>query len=271
MPESPKGDLKFDDTALTVAGDGAPVVLVHGMGLNRYMWDGQMPPLTASFRVVAYDLLGHGQSIARPGPYAMDNFVDQLARLLDRLEIKRCGLVGFSLGGLIAQAFTLAHAGRVDALAILNAGYDRSADERSGMIERLKITRDAGHGATVEMALARWFTPDFAARRPDRVETVRRWMHANDPAAYREIYRVLVYGDRPLSDAISAIRCPALVLACEEDVGNSPEMARRMVRRMANARLAIVPGLRHMGLVEDPDVINEILVPFLAGILDSRG
>ena len=123
MPESPKGDLKFDDTALTVAGDGAPVVLVHGMGLNRYMWDGQMLPLTARFRVVTYDLLGHGRSDVRPGPYAMDDFVLQLARLLDRLEIKRCGLVGFSLGGLIVQAFTLAHAGRVDALAILSRNF----------------------------------------------------------------------------------------------------------------------------------------------------
>lgn len=264
VPES----LKYGDTAATVAGDGAPVVLVHGMGLNLSMWDGQMPPLAARFRVVAYDLLGHGRSDASPGPYAMDDFVDQLARLLDRLEIDRCALVGFSLGGLIVQAFALAHPGRVDAVAILNAGHGRSVEERAGMLERLKIAQNSGHGATVEMALERWFTPDFAARRPDVIETVRRWMHANDPAVYPEIYRVLVHGDRPLTDAISAIRCPALVLACEGDTGNSPDMARRMVARIANARLAIVPGLKHMGLMEDPGAINDILVPFLVESLD---
>lgn len=262
----PEG-LKIDDTAATVAGDGPPVVLVHGMGLNLSMWDGQMPPLTARFRVVAYDLLGHGRSDARPGPYAMDDFVDQLARLLDALEIDRCALVGFSLGGLIVQAFTLAHLRRVDALAVLNTGHGRSVEERAGMLERLKIASDNGHGATVEMALERWFTPGFAARRSDVIEKVRQWMHANDPAVYPEIYRVLVHGDRPLTDTISAIQCPALVLACDGDIGNSPDMARRMVARIANARLVIVPGLKHMGLMEDPAAINDILVPFLSDAL----
>jgi pimeloyl-ACP methyl ester carboxylesterase len=264
MPETPK----CGDTAVTVSGDGAPVVLVHGMGLNRFMWDEQAPPLAAQFRVMRYDLLGHGESDVRPGRYAMADFIDQLARLLDSLDIERCALVGFSLGGLIVQAFTLAHAHRVAGLAVLNAGHDRSAEERTGMLARLEIARNAGFGATVEMALERWFTAGFSARRPDVIEKVRRWLQANNREAYAKIYRILAYGDQPLAHAIAAIQCPALVLACAEDPGNSPAMARRAAQRIPNARLAIVPGLKHMGLMEAPNAINEILLPFLDDVLN---
>lgn len=256
---------RFGDTMAEVSGDGPAVVLVHGMGLNMHMWRGQLAPLEHWFTVVRYDLLGHGTSTARPGPYALADFVDQLARLLDELEIERCHLLGFSLGGLIAQAFAIHHAGRVDRLAILNAGYDRSDGERAGMIERLRIALADGYGGTVETALARWFTPEFFLRRPEVIEQVRRWMHANDAAVYPEIYRVLAYGDRELAAAVTTLRCPTLVLSCEGDTGSPPAMARRMAAAIPGARLAIVPKLKHLGLMEDPSAINDIVLPFLTG------
>lgn len=254
---------KIDDTAVSISGDGLPVILVHGMGLNQLMWSEQLPQLNKQFRVLTYDLLGHGQSRMRQGTYVMGDFVDQLARIIDQMHIKQCALVGFSLGGLIAQAFTLAHPDLINRLVILNSGYDRSPEERSGMIKRLEIARKLDHGATVEMALERWFTREFLSKRPDVIQKVRRWMLANHPGIYSEIYRVLTYGDKPLARAIAAIKCPTLVLTCENDIGNSPSMARRAVARIPNAQLAIVPLLKHMGLMEAPDRINEILVPFL--------
>ena len=251
------------DTALSVTGDGPAVVLVHGMGLNLNMWQGQLTQLARNFKVVRYDLLGHGRSQARPGPYNMIDFVDQLERLLDHLSIQRCYLVGFSLGGLIAQAFAIAFPKRVCRLVVLNAGYDRSDKERAGMIERLRTARRDGYGATVEMALERWFTETFATDHPETIDQVRCWMHSNDPDIYPEIYRVLAFGDQALASEIRKIRCPTLVLTCKDDVGSPPDMARRMAQAIPGAQLAIVPGLRHMGLMEAPSAINKILVSFL--------
>ncbi len=257
--------IRNDGTMAVISGAGSPVVLVHGMGLNLAMWRGQLAPLEQQFKVVRYDLLGHGASQARPGPYVLADFVDQLARLLDGLEIERCHLVGFSLGGLIAQAFTLDHPLRVDRLAVLNTGFDRDDGERAGMIERLRIAWEDGHAATVETALARWFTAEFTKCQPNLIDQVRGWMHANDPAVYPEVYRVLVYGDRALAAELPAIRCPALVLTCAGDSGSPPAMAQRMARAIPHAHLAIVPDLKHMGLLEDPPAINDILLPFLVG------
>lgn len=93
--------------------------------------------------------------------------------------------------------------------------------------------------------------------------TSRKKKTANDPAVYPEIYRVLAEGDADLAHSVAAIRCPTLVLACGEDHGNSPEMARRMAALIPNARAVMVPRLKHMGLAEDPDAIAPILVPFL--------
>lgn len=254
---------RLRDTSYRIDGTGTPLVLVHGMGLNLSMWDWQLPALSPHFRTIRYDLLGHGESEKAIKDYEMVDFVDQLARLLDGLSVERCALAGFSLGGLIVQAFTLAHPDRVSALAILCAGHDRSDEERAGMLERLEMAQQQSHIATVEMALERWFTEGFAARQPDVIDTVRRWMTDNDPAVYPLIYKVLATGDKPLARAIAKIACPTLVLACELDTGNSPEMAHRMAALIPNARAAIVPGLKHMGLAENPAAIGDILVPFL--------
>jgi pimeloyl-ACP methyl ester carboxylesterase len=90
-------------------------------------------------------------------------------------------------------------------------------------------------------------------------------MHANDPDVYPEIYRVLAFGDRELSVKVSAIRSPTLVLTCQYDSGSPPDMAEAMARVIPNAQLAVAPGLKHMGLLEDPGAINKILLPFLTG------
>lgn len=250
-------------TAYAVEGTGPPVVLIHGMGLNREMWDWQLEPLLQRFRIIRYDLLGHGDSDHPPPGCEMIDLVSQLHLLLDHLNIKRCALVGFSLGGLIARAFAVAYPDRVGALAILNSAHDRSLEERAAIRQRYAQSVLFGYRSTIDTALARWFTRGFAARRPDVLNRVRRWMERNDPLDYPEVYRVLAESDADLTTSIAAIRCPTLVLACEEDHGNSPDMARRMAALIPGARTAILPGLRHMALAEDPAAVSDALVPFL--------
>ena len=257
-------------TAYVVEGGGPPVVLVHGMGLNRDMWNWQLPALVPRFRVVRYDLVGHGESDPPADGCSMDDLVRQLDRLLDHLQLDRCALVGFSLGGLIVRAYALRHPHRVTALAVLNSAHNRTEAERAAMRERLERATRLGHVSTIDAALERWFTKGFAARHPEVLDRVRRWMEANDPAVYPKVYRVLAESDAALRTAISAIRCPTLVLACDEDHGNSPDMARRMGALIPDARTVILPGLRHMALAEHPEAVSEALVPFLEETLGVK-
>ena len=98
---------------------------------------------------------------------------------------------------------------------------------------------------------------------------MRAWVTANDPKVYPAIYRVLAEGDIELTDSIAAIRCPTLVLTGGEDHGNSPDMAMQMAALIPGARVEIMPGLRHMGLVEAPDTVNECLLAFLEAVLND--
>ena len=254
------------NTAYSVNGSGPPVVLVHGLGLNRHMWREQRASLESHFTVVTYDLLGHGESPDHGGEYRMHHMVDQLAELLDDLGIDTCGLVGFSLGGAIVQAFTLAHPERVNRLVVMATGHNRPEENRAAIRQRVRQARDHGPASTVDAALKRWFSPEFAEDSPEVMAQVREWITANDPDTYPRVYELLAVADVGLEESIAAIQCPTLVVTGEDDLGSSPEMAEAIADRIPNARAVILPRLRHMAMLEHPAGINALVVPFLQGV-----
>ena len=250
-------------TAYDIYGEGATVILIHGLGLNRAMWQWQLPALESEFQVVCYDLLGHGESPKPAGPYTMQQMVAQLDGLMIDLNISRAAMVGFSLGGLINRAFALAHPDKVAALVILNSAHGRTAAQRDSIYLRVQQAEESGPAATIDAALERWFSEEFARREPQVLEQVRQWVIANDANVYSDLYRLLAEGDKGLETEISAIDCPTLIVTGEEDHGNSPEMTRQMASLMPDARAEVLVGLRHMALAEDPSTVNELLIEFL--------
>jgi len=255
------------ETAWERHGDGPAVAMIHGFGLNRAMWQWQLPALTPHFRVLTYDLLGHGESALPEGAPDLAMFSGQLRRLMDRCGIERAAVVGFSLGGMIARRFALDYPDRLTALAILHSAHDRSPAEREAVRKRVRQAREYGPAANVESALERWFTPAFRAGAPERIDLIRRWIAGNDPDVFHRIYRVLAEGDAEIAQSLERITCPTLVMTGEDDPGNTPAMSRAMTERIPDAHLKILPGLRHMALAESPDAVNGPLGMFLRGAL----
>jgi len=213
------------------------------------MWDEHVALLAARQPVLRYDLLGHGRT--KTPTRSLGDFVAQLERLLQHLGIERISLACFSLGGVIAQRYAADYPERVARLILLYTVYKRTEKELEGVRARLRLTEEQGAGATVDAAIARWFSPRFQHSRPDVVEAVRRRLLSNDLQSYIAAYRVFVNADDAVGDALLRVRCPTLVLTGELDVGSTPEMAYRMARDLGDARVVVVPGLRHMGPVED--------------------
>ncbi len=262
-------DTQLQGTAVTVEGSGPPVVLIHGMGLNRHMWQWILDDLAVHFQVVRYDLSGHGDSGPPPADCTLLDLVAQLDGVLSGLGISNAILAGFSLGGTLAQAYALERPTTVSAIAVLNSTHRRDPAQRAAMRERLEISRRDGPAGTVDAAIERWFTDSFKERNPQVTDQIRQWMLANDPRDYATLYRVLVEGDdailgdgRALADALVDIACPALILTGAEDANSTPEMARTMAASIPAGRCEIVPELRHMGLAEDPATFNAALIPF---------
>ena len=244
-----------------VEGSGEPLVLVHGVGNRLEAWDGVAARLSDRFRIVRYDLRGHGESEKVPGPYRIEDFAADLDGLLDALALKRVHLAGFSLGGLVAQAFALSSPARLDRLALISTVAGRTAAERTRVLERLSLVDSGIAGDHFRRSLDRWFTDEFRQAHPELIEQYAIRNQANDPASYAAAYRVLATTD--LADRLPEITATTLVMTGEHDQGSKPRMARLMHERIAGSVLHILPRLRHSILIEAPDQVSSILREFL--------
>lgn len=252
-------------TAYELSGpEEAPVVvLIHGLGVNRHIWQWHEPALAARYRVLCHDLFGHGDSAPPPAKPSLSLFSTQLCDLLDYLGVDGCAIVGFSLGGMINRRFALDHPDRVRALAILNSPHERSPEAQKIVEERAAQAAEGGSAATIDSAIERWFTPGFRAARPEVIATVRQWRMANDPVSYPQSCQVLAKGVVELIRPEPPITQPTLVMTAENDSGSTPAMAHAIAAEIPGAQTVIVSHLQHLALVEEPSRFTEPLLRFL--------
>ncbi len=254
-----------DGTAYDTYGpaDAPLVVLVHGLGLTRAVWDLTIPDLAKNVRVLAYDIFGHGQTPPPLDPPSLALMARQLADLLDHCGAKAATVVGFSLGGMIARRFAQDFPDRTQGLVIMHSPHRRTPEAQAAILARVAQASDAGPASTVEAALARWFTDDFRFANPSVMNLVRGWVLANDPKTYPSFYSILADGIDEIVAPQPPISCPTLVMTADQDYGNGPEMSTAIAAEIAGAETIILPGLRHMALMEDPARTNAALGRFL--------
>ncbi len=246
---------------------GAPhVALIHGLGLNRQVWRDYVPRLRQRYRVLSYDLLGHGESARPPQKPTLSLFAGQLLELMDELDIERAALIGFSLGGMINRRVAMDYPDRVSALVILNSPHEREPDAQRLVEQRALDSAAGGPGATLDATIERWFTPEFRRDHPDYIDEVRAWVLANEPAVYAECREVLAFGVTELIRPEPPIDHPTLVVTCEFDGGSTPAMSQAIASEIGGASVVVVPGLRHMGLVENPSFFIGEIADFLESI-----
>ena len=242
----------------------APVlVLVHGLGLTRATWDAFVPAFAQGYRVLTYDLCGHGESALPQETPSLPVLSGQLAALLDALGIARATIIGFSLGGMINRRFAMDHSARVAALVILNSPHERSPEAQRLVEERAALTDAGGAAATIDSTLARWFTPQFLHDAPDVVARTRAVVLANDPDNYTRHRQVLAHGVVELIRPVPPITVPTLVMTCEHDSGSTPAMSLAIASEIPGAEAVIVPGLQHLGMIERPDLFIQPIQCFL--------
>ena len=243
---------------------GAPVlVLVHGLGLTRETWDDFVPVLAQEYRVLSYDLTGHGESLPPQEKPNLTLLSEQLVRLMDDLSIDRATIAGFSLGGMINRRLAIDHPLRVVSLVILNSPHERGPEAQRLVEERAAQTAEGGPVATIDATLERWFTPQFRKIAPDKVAQIRGWVIANNPATYAAFRQVLASGVIELIRPQPAITAPTLVITCEHDSGSTPAMSRVISSEIAGAETLIVPGLQHLGFIERPELFTQPILRFL--------
>jgi 3-oxoadipate enol-lactonase len=242
--------------------DASVVTFAHPLGATLALWDAQAQALLPRYRVLRYDVRGHGRSEVPPGPYTLEQMADDLFALLDRLGIRETAFVGLSMGGLIGMTAALAQPARITRLVLCDTTARYGPAVEPMWHERMRVAEAEGMTeALLDGTMKIWFSPAFHIERKDAVDRVRGMLRATDPRGYVGAIRAIGFVD--LTERIQAIRCPTLVMVGEKDPGTPPSMAEVIRDRIPGARLHVLPGAMHCSAVESADEFNEALLDFL--------
>jgi 3-oxoadipate enol-lactonase len=249
------------------AGEGIPLLLIHGYPLDHAMWQPQLGGLGDLAQVIAPDLRGFGQSDAPQGVYAMDAHAGDLCALLDALHIRRAVLCGFSMGGYIALAFWRSYASRVLALILVDtrAGAD-TPEARLARLEMAEQVKQRGSAPAIEAMLPRLLAESTRQTRSDVVEYVGAMMQRQRPAGI--VGALLGMAERPDSTTLlPTITAQTLVVFGAADVITPAQTeGPGLADSIPHARLVVIPNAGHMSSLEQPEAFNRTVREFLAQV-----
>ncbi len=252
--------------AYELAGEGSPVVLVHPGLWDRRVWDDQFVVFAMEHLVLRYDLRGYGKS-SRPEPGQSYSHLDDLAALLDVVEIDRAAVVGCSMGGRIALDFALAYPDRVTGLVLVTpglSGFEPTEEDDSWWDERMGPVREAVDAGQLDwaedMRLAIWAplgTDDEAGRRIRQIAFDNLHELTMDESGEREL-------DPPAAGRLGEVRVPTLVLPADNDPPYMQRVCRQIAAGIPGAELVEIPNTDHVISVRSPRDFNRVVLPFLA-------
>ncbi|MFF3541980.1 4-carboxymuconolactone decarboxylase [Streptomyces platensis] len=236
--------------------DDAPVlVLGAALGTTWHMWDRQIPELTRHWRVIRFDLPGHGGSPAHAAP-SVAELADRLIATLDALGVDRFGYAGCNIGGAIGTQLALTRPHQVTSLALV------STSPRYGTADAWRqrgvVIRTNGLDPIARTAPEHWFTQGFAGAQPAIVEWAVQMVRTTDPGCYIAACEALASYD--VRSSLGRVGVPTLVVVGSEDQVTPTTDARSLVAGIPDASLALVPGTSHLVPVEQPAAVTELLI-----------
>jgi 3-oxoadipate enol-lactonase len=244
---------------LTGSPDAPVVVLSSSLGTDRSMWDPQLPALAERFRVLSYDLRGHGASPVPPGPYSISDLGEDLVALLDRLGLARASLCGVSIGGMLS-IWTAAHQpDRVERMVVCcsSAFIDPTGSYR----ERAAAVRERGIEPLADAALERWLTDAFRAEHPAVAAHMREVLVSLAPEGYAGCCEALAGMD--LRGDLASVQTPTLVISGADDPATPPEHGRMIADGIPSSRFQVLSGARHLASLEQSGPVTELILRHL--------
>lgn len=258
-------------TPIWISGKGPTLVLVHGVMVDHRMWAPQVRALSSNYRVCCIDMLGHGDAPDPLGARTLGDFVVQLDEVIDKLTDKGLPVLGgFSMGGLVAQAYAIKHSEKLSGLILMNCVHNRTPDQTKTVIARYEDNLKYGAENAVMSGATRWFTPDEQKTHASEIEDALNWIRDGDFAAKCKAHRVFATSDKEVNGKLSAVSCPALVMTGDRDKGSTPEMAIDMAGQISDSVLRVLDGQHHMMTILDSDRVNREIVTFLDDLLYSE-
>lgn len=238
--------------------DAPALVLLHSLGTNGALWDGQAD-LADDYRLIVADIRGHGRSPVTPSPYHLDTLGEDVLAVVS--EIDRFHVCGVSLGGQIALWMAIHHPHRLQTVTIANSAA--RVGTAQGWADRATAIGEQGMDDMAEPIVGRWFTEGFAQRQPETWERALAMFRATDPEGYVACCWALAETD--LRPDVGRIETPALIIGGSDDVSTPPEDAEWLAANIRGSRVEIIDEAAHLSNVEQPTVFNRLLRDHLTG------
>jgi len=257
----PFADLPHARIHYALSGDNSlpMLVLSNSLGTTFSIWDAQVPEFEKHFRLLRYDMRGHGQSSVPSPPYSVPELASDVLSLADFLGIDRFHLCGLSVGGMIGMSLAVQSPARLRKLALCSTAAKIGTFESWNT--RIEMVRTQGMKEIARATPPRWFTPNFQNSSPRVVAAVVRSIESLNPEGY--IGGCCAVRDFDARATVANIDVPVLVISATHDPAAPPSDGHFLAEHIPGARYAEV-NASHLSIMEDPQSFTKEVLKFLA-------
>jgi 3-oxoadipate enol-lactonase len=232
-----------------------PIVFANSLGTDFRIWDEVVRPLAQDARVIRYDKRGHGLSELRAGAATITDFANDLAALLDRLEVREATIVGLSIGGLIAQELHRLRPDLVASLVLCDTAHRIGTP--AFWAERFATVEAGGIEAIADAIMQRWFTQSYREKRSDPLVGWRAMLTRTPKAGYLAACGAI--RDADLTAHAKTIRAPTLCVVGDQDGSTPVELVRELASLIPGAKFEIIAAAGHIPCVEQPATLRGLI------------
>ena len=256
------------DLYYEICGEGDELVLISGFAGSIDIWFRQIPELSQSYRVIAFDNRGCGRSDKPDVPYTMKLFAQDTAALLDNLKIDKAHIFGISMGGMIAQEFALSYPDRLISLVLgcTSCGgrhFILPDDETIDFLLNIKHVDSLTPEERARAALPYSFSQEFIRNRPDIIEQYISMRVEFWPPTHSFLRQAEAVVTHNTYDRLPRIVAPTLVISGSADRQVPVENAKILASNIPNAELFILDNMGHGFIVEAAEQTNKAIINFL--------
>ena len=247
------------ELAVEVEGDGPAVLLVHGLGGTSNFYQVQAEALAERFRVIRVDSAGAGRSPVADG-IDIASHADDLAALLDALDVPTAAVVGHSMGTLVVRDLAARYPGKVSALALLGAVREPAEAGRQAQRDRAGVLREKGPAAVAPGVVANALSETTRREKPEVAAFVRELVMRQDAEGYARNCEALAAATDP---GPVAAGLPLLLVTGSDDKVGPPDASREIADVHGSATVEVLPGVGHWTALEAAGPVTDLLLKFL--------
>ncbi|MEM7249939.1 MAG: alpha/beta fold hydrolase [Pseudomonadota bacterium] len=253
------------DLFYTLSGprDAPLVALGHNFAATSEIWAAQLPALR-DYRVLRWDMRGHGQSALGATPCRFTDVAGDLVAILDELNAPTCHYCGVSMGGMVGQHLALAFPDRVSSLALVNTTSSYDMAQREAWDQRVDRVNREGVAPLHDELMARWFAPASLDAKLPGVGLMSDAYLAFSPDGFTACASMI--RDMDTTERLGEITCPTLIVAGALDPATPPVMSEVLREGIDDSRMYVVDNVAHLCQVEAPERLNALYTAFLRDV-----